>query len=113
MRWTDSSTAFTTPDLSSGTEVRWNFALLCTAITFFLLASLGTIRALEIESRPLAIAAAGGMVISAAFWVLSIWLPRRKVDWRKIEAEQRLWESGPLGRSWLKVRRRLDNLWKL
>ncbi len=105
--------ASTTPDLSSGTEVRWNLGLLYTAVTFFLLASVGTIRAMEIGSRPLAIAATAGMVLAAVFFVLSIWLPRRKVDWRKIEAEQRLWESGPLGRSWLKVRRKLDNLWKL
>ncbi len=93
--------------------MRWNLALLYTAITLFLLATVGTVRALEIGSRWLAVAAAVGMLLSAAAFVLSIWLPRRKVDWEKIETEQRLWESGPLGRRWLKVRRRLDNLWRL
>jgi hypothetical protein len=93
--------------------VRWNLALLYTAITLFLVATVGTVRALEIGSRWLAIAAAVGMLLSAVAFVLSIWLPRRRVDWEKIQTEQRLWESGPLGRRWLKVRRRLDNLWKL
>lgn len=93
--------------------MRWNLGILYAAIALFLLSITGTVRALEIGSRGLAIASAAGMLLSAICFILSIWLPRRRVDWRKIETEQRLWESGPLGRSWLKVRRRLDNLWKL
>jgi hypothetical protein len=93
--------------------VRWNLGLLYAAITLFLVSIVGTVRALEIGSRWLAALAALGMLLSAIAFVLSIWLPRRRVDWERIEAEQRLWESGPLGRSWLRVRRRLDDLWKL
>lgn len=101
------------PVPSSGTDVRWNLALLYTAITLFLLAAVGTTRALEIGSRTLAILSAAGMLLAAVCFVLSAWLPRRRVDWNRIEAEQRLWESGPLGRRWLRVRRRLENMWKL
>jgi hypothetical protein len=32
---------------------------------------------------------------------------RARVDWDRIDAEQRLWESGPLGRAWLKIRKAL------
>ena len=36
----------------------------------------------------------------------------RGSDWlilagKRVEAEQRLWESGPLGRAWLKIRKSL------
>ena len=38
-------------------------------------------------------------------------LTRAAVDWDRIEAEQRLWESGPLGKAWLRLRTRvLDRL---
>jgi hypothetical protein len=56
-----------------------------------------------------------GLVVVAVFlmtlsgavgWV--VWrLMSTWVDWRRIQAEQRLWESGPLGREWLRVRQRL------
>lgn len=36
------------------------------------------------------------------------WRVHTRVDWRRVEAEQRLWESGPLGRTWLKIRRVLS-----
>jgi hypothetical protein len=31
---------------------------------------------------------------------------QRRVDWDRIMAEQRLWESGALGRAWLRIRQR-------
>jgi hypothetical protein len=67
---------------------------------------------LQIGSPALAVVAIVAMVISMILFVLSIWRPRRRVDWDRIDAEQRLWESGPLGRSWLRTRRRLYDLWK-
>lgn len=33
------------------------------------------------------------------------WRMRRRVDWDRIDAEQKLWESGPLGRRWLRIRK--------
>lgn len=57
--------------------------------------------------------AAGGMAVSAVLFLLAIFLPRRRVDWDRIHAEQRLWESGPLGRTWLRIRQRLSDLWKI
>jgi hypothetical protein len=106
-------TRSTTHARCSATDVRWNLGFLYGAIALFLGGSLVTIRALEIGSRALAAVAVGAMVLSAIAFVLSVWLPRRRVDWTRVEAEQRLWESGPLGRSWLRVRRRLDDMWKL
>ena len=42
------------------------------------------------------------LCLALAAW--SIW---RDVQWDRIEAEQALWESGPLGRAWLKLRKLL------
>lgn len=32
---------------------------------------------------------------------------RHAVDWRRVVGEQRLWESGPIGRGWLKRKGRI------
>ena len=44
---------------------------------------------------------------SAACVVARRRLSRGAVDWERIEAEQRLWESGPLGKAWLRLRSRV------
>jgi len=93
--------------------VRWRPWILYLALLVFLASALAVLGSLELASAWLAIAGAVGMAIAAALFVASVLLPSRRVDWRRIQAEQRLWESGPLGRSWLKIRRRLSNLWKL
>ena len=38
---------------------------------------------------------------------LGSWRLYRRVDFDRIAAEQRLWESGPLGRLWLRIRKAL------
>lgn len=48
-----------------------------------------------------------GFVGALISFVGYAWLQYRTVDWERIEQEQRLWESGPLGRRWLKIRTRL------
>jgi hypothetical protein len=83
------------------------------ALVVFVSSAVAILMSLENGSRGLAVAGAFGNVVAGVFFVLSIWLPRRKVDWERIEAEQRLWESGPLGRRWLRVRRRIYKRWKL
>lgn len=77
------------------------------ALAVFLGSSAAILLSLERGSQLLALIGAVGNAVAGVLFVLSIWLPRRKVDWRRIEVEQRLWESGPLGRSWLELRRRL------
>jgi hypothetical protein len=93
--------------------VRWSLPLLYAALAVFLASALLTMAALERGSRALAVFATLGMLASAVLFLLSIWRPRRGVDWERIQAEQRLWESGPIGRSWLRVRKRLYDLWKI
>ncbi len=92
--------------------MRWNPALLYLALAVFLASSVAIILSLENQSRMWAVIGAIGNLIAGVLFVLCIWLPRRKVDWSRIQAEQRLWESGPLGRKWLQIRRRIDNRWK-
>jgi hypothetical protein len=47
------------------------------------------------------------LVVSAAAGAAAYRLRADPVDWRRILAEQRLWESGKLGRLWLRRRRRI------
>lgn len=47
------------------------------------------------------------LVAAVACLGAGAWIRYRRVDWRRIESEQRLWESGPVGRLWLRLRRRL------
>ncbi len=83
------------------------------ALAIFIGSALAILVSLESGSRGLAMLGGVGNLVACVLFVLSIWMPRRKVDWERIEAEQRLWESGPLGRRWLRVRKRLDRRWKL
>ena len=93
--------------------MRWSLPLLIAAFGAFLLGATLTLFALERQSQILAGIAIVVMAVAMVLFILSIWGPRRKVDWDRIETEQRLWESGPLGRSWLRIRRRLYDLWKI
>ena len=93
--------------------MRWGSILLYVAFLIFLGSSLAILMSVERGSQALAVGGAFGNVIAGILFLLSVWVPRRKVDWDRIEAEQRLWESGPLGRRWLRVRRRIYRRWKL
>jgi len=93
--------------------MRWSPSFLYAALVVFLASAVAIMMSLENGSEGLAMVGGFGNVVAGVLFVLSIWRPRRKVDWERIEAEQRLWESGPLGRRWLQVRKRLYNRWKL
>lgn len=93
--------------------MRWRPIYLYLAFLVFLGSSVAILVSLENGSRPFAWMGGFGNMIACILFVLSVWSPRRKVDWERIEAEQRLWESGPLGRRWLRVRKRLYRRWKL
>lgn len=87
--------------------------MLYVATIIFLGSCVAIVMSLDRGSRVLAMGGAFGNVVAGILFLLSVWMPRRKVDWERIEAEQRLWESGPLGRRWLRVRRRIYKRWKL
>lgn len=93
--------------------MRWSLPLLLAALGAFAVGAGLTLLALDRQSQAIAATAIVAMLVSMILFVSSIWRPRRKVDWDRIEMEQRLWESGPIGRSWLRVRRRLYDLWKI
>jgi hypothetical protein len=90
----------------------WRPGLFYTAIVVFLASAAAVLFALERQQRWLAMLAALGMAVASVLFLLSAFLPRKHVDWERIRAEQRLWESGPLGKAWLKTRKRLFRLWK-
>ena len=87
--------------------------LLYLAVFIFLLSAAAILASVERGSKVLAVGGACGNIVAGVLFLLSVWVPRRKVDWERIEAEQRLWESGPLGRRWLKTRRRIYRRWKM
>jgi protein-S-isoprenylcysteine O-methyltransferase Ste14 len=93
--------------------MRWSPLLLYSALLVFLASAVAIMLALESDSPSLAILGGVGNLIAAILFILSVWIPRHRVDWDRIRAEQRLWESGPLGRKWLRMRRRLYKRWKL
>jgi uncharacterized membrane protein YhaH (DUF805 family) len=94
--------------------VRGRFWTFLTLATLVLVApAAGVLLALEHGSRALMLAAAIGMGVAAVLFLLAAFWPDRRVDWERIQTEQRLWESGPLGRSWLRVRQRLNRTWKI
>jgi hypothetical protein len=92
--------------------MRWSPTYLYVALVVFMASAVAIMLSLESGSQMLALVGAFGNVVAGVLFVLSIWLPRRRIDWERIEAEQRLWESGPLGRRWLRMRRRLYKRWK-
>ncbi len=92
--------------------MRSNLVLLITAATVFLISNFMILKSLENGSRGLAIAGGVGNAIAAVLFVACIWVQHRRVDWARIEREQRLWESGPLGRRWLRIRRRAVDRWR-
>ena len=92
--------------------MRWNTPILYSAMTIFLVSAGAILVSLENGSRMLAAAGGVGNAIAGLLFVLSMVIPRRRVDWERIQAEQKLWESGPLGRRWLRVRRRIYDQWK-
>lgn len=47
-----------------------------------------------------------GIAAAVLCFGIGAWRLHRRVDWRRVDSEQRLWESGPLGRAWLTIRKR-------
>jgi hypothetical protein len=94
-------------------RLRWQLRLLIPAMLLFVASGMMMLTALERGWPLLILLAAATMLASAILYVAAAWLPARRVDWKRVESEQRLWESGPVGRVWLRSRQRLEKLWKL
>ena len=103
----------TRPLYSLDDHMRWRAIYLYIAFMIFLASAAAILLSLERGSRRLAIAGAIGNVVAGVLFMISLLIPHRTIDWERIETEQRLWESGPLGRRWLGVRRRISDRWRL
>src|SRR5690606_9514907 len=91
-RRTDRRSRIRSVDLQPLATMRWSISVLYAAMTVFLASAAAILISLENGSRALAIAGGFGNVVAGVLFVLSVWLPRRRIDWDRIEAEQRLWE---------------------
>jgi hypothetical protein len=49
----------------------------------------------------------GALGLSVVAFAIGAWRLYTRVDWDRVDAEQRLWDSGPLGRRWLRIRKGL------
>ncbi len=87
--------------------MRRRSSFLYAATAVLVVSSSALLYALRHGWRWLAIGGFIGMAVAAALFLLSLFSPRRKVDWERVRAEQRLWESGPIGRAWLRIRQKL------
>jgi hypothetical protein len=94
-------------------RVRPSAWLVWAALLAFLGGAVAFMLALERGSRLLLVIAIALVFVAMVLFLLAMWWPASHVDWDRLEAEQRLWESGPLGQAWLRVRRRLSKLWKI
>jgi hypothetical protein len=65
------------------------------------------VRSLGHPAGGLLLAGLGGIVASVLCFGIAAWRIHTRVDWERVEAEQRLWESGALGRAWLRIRQAL------
>ena len=81
--------------------------LLVSGAVLFVAGAATVLVALEQTSDSLVSLGVVGIVAGVVCLGIGGWRIHSRVDWRRIEAEQQLWESGPLGRTWLRIRRAL------
>jgi len=92
---------------------RFSLSIFSAAVVVFLVSAAGVLMALDQAAPWIARLSFLGMAAAAALFAASAWYSGRSVNWKRVRDEQRLWESGPLGRSWLRMRSRLSDVWKL
>lgn len=76
-------------------------------LVLFLLGALLIFLGMARDSGGILGTGAGSLVLSGTALALGVGLSRRDPDIMDRRREQRLWKSGPLGRKWLKSRRRI------
>ena len=92
---------------------RFSLSIFSAAVVVFLVSTGGVLMALGRGEPWIARLSFLGMVLAAVLFAASAWYTARAVNWKRVRDEQRLWESGPLGRTWLRMRSRLSDVWKL
>ena len=80
--------------------------LFLSGLTLFVVGTVAAFRffAGEMSAQWVMLTAIGLSVVALG---LGAWRLNRRVDFERIAIEQRLWESGPLGRLWLRIRQTL------
>jgi hypothetical protein len=83
-------------------------ALFYTATALFLISTAMVLLALDRGITLLTWLSLPGFAAAGVMFFMMLLRPRRRVNWDRIQTEQRLWESGPLGRTWLRIRQRIS-----
>lgn len=76
-------------------------------MVLFLIGGVAAWLAITRRSGSLATAGAAALLLAGGCLAVGAWRAAHGIDWNRVSAEQRLWESGPLGRAWLRIRRKL------
>ena len=87
-------------------ETDWLFVA---GLALFVAGTAVVVMGIAWSSDGLALVGVAGLAGAAVTFAVGAWRLRSRADWQRIEAEQRLWESGPLGRAWLRIRQLLGS----
>jgi len=85
--------------------LRGNDRLLLSGLVFFVIGATLLVRAIDSGSDSAFATGVGSIIVAVALLAVAAFRIWTRVDWQRVDAEQRLWESGPLGRRWLKLRK--------
>lgn len=85
-------------------KIDWLFI---SGTVLFVVGAAVIVRSLAHPAGGLLLAGLAGIVASVLCFGIGAWRIHTRVDWERVEAEQRLWESGMLGRAWLRIRQAL------
>jgi len=90
------------------TSLRRNDHLLLAGLVFFVAGATLLLHSIESGSASALLTGLGAVIVAVVSLAIAALRMRTRVDWQRVDAEQRLWESGPLGRRWLKLRQLLS-----
>jgi len=82
-----------------------NDRILLSGMVFFAVGATLLVKGIDSGSASAFATGLGSVIVAVALLVLAALRIWTRVDWQRVDAEQRLWESGPLGRRWLRLRK--------
>ena len=87
--------------------LRRNDRLLLSGLVFFVAGATLLLHSIEAGSESALLTGLAALIVAVVSFAVAALRMWTRVDWQRVDAEQRLWESGPLGRRWLKLRQLL------
>ncbi|MGD8279250.1 MAG: hypothetical protein PVH00_14530 [Gemmatimonadota bacterium] len=89
-------------------RLRGNDRLMLAGVVFFGIGATLLLTSIRAGSNAGFVAGLASIVVAVALFAIAAFRIWTRVDWQRVDAEQRLWQSGPLGRRWLRLRKLLS-----